>query len=76
MLICVERCYLMCFLSVMAAGCRGGVVARHEVTGLDTGSVDVGTVGGVEDGGDSRWLRGLDDKRRGSFPEGAGGANW
>ena len=30
--------------------------------------------GGVEDGGDSRWLRGLDDKKRGSFPEGAGGA--
>ena len=31
--------------------------------------------GGVEDGGDSRWLRGLDDKERGSFPEGAEGAN-
>ena len=49
-------------------------MARHGVTGLGTGGVEVRTVGCVEDGGDSRWLRGLDDKERGSFPEGAGGA--
>ena len=30
--------------------------------------------GCVEDDVDSRWLRGVRDKERGSFPEGAGGA--
>ena len=31
--------------------------------------------GCVEDDVDSRWLRGVRGKERGSFPEGAGGAN-
>ena len=62
------------FLVCVTTGRRGGVVVRHEVTGLDTGGVEVRTVGCVEDGGDSMWLRVMDDKERGSFPEGAGGA--
>ena len=41
----LERCYVMCFLSVMAAGHRGGVVARHGMTGLGAGGAEVGAVG-------------------------------